>query len=826
MRSIQISVWLPLAALVGSSSCVRQEPARREVESKITYGSEGEVRLQANASTPGVVILDYETLAEGFPTFEVVSAEGDASVLEFTYSDTLAGVALYHGDGPYPLASTMDTYRINRYNVSGAAGQVFTNRLIQGGFRYQKLNLSSPGEVVLRHIGVKPTVDTTPLTELPGSFQSSDEELNRIWLAGAKTAQMTQAIKNSIPLFWEVTEDGVLVDSLAPQAAAGIMATDYTLQFDAKPVRGGFAFLVGSDTLNVGAYVNYDAANGVISVHQGSTETSPLVTSANLSAPASLGDWHTVTAEVGAAEVKVLVDGDQVLSFDPSFATQMGSFGFGAAYTHACYFRNLNATTASGRSLMTASLTSEAELALFYVATNPQDTLIDGSKRDRIAYIGDVDVGLGSAFAVNWGARFVNGSINLLGSFQATPGFWVPSAKITQPPYAAGEIPTNRTGLIGHSFNFATSICRYYEFTGDAAFAQHWAPKVQKMLDWAATQLSSDGLFNVTDATFGMDWDWYDPPQVGAVAKFNAAYAYALQSAVPLLGAVGVDTVPYSTRLADLRAAMNAVLWDPTTGAYALSDTSPRDAFAQDANALAVLAGVAPDPASLLQTLNDTLIRAAGPLAFSEGAVAAGWAEQISPFASGWHLRAALATGSSDAALTLLRTLWAPMADPGNANYTGTFWETLDGQGRPGLPDPVATSLAHGFAAAPAAELSAYVLGVRPDPDPAAAPAPGAGLRRRWLVRPLTLGLGWVRGAHPLPDGLRIAVDWRFDDQDGLLEMRVEGPAGSNGTVYLPNPLRVPLEDSVLVVGNRTVTAKDGFEVKGGEVFELKQRRA
>lgn len=70
----------------------------------------------------------------------------------------------------------MESYRVNRYNISKLG--ITTNRLIQGGFRYEKLNLSSAGELKLKSIGVKPTVHITPLTELPGAFECSGARSN------------------------------------------------------------------------------------------------------------------------------------------------------------------------------------------------------------------------------------------------------------------------------------------------------------------------------------------------------------------------------------------------------------------------------------------------------------------------------------------------------------------------------------------------------------------------------------------------------------------------------------------------------------------------
>ncbi|CAG5150723.1 uncharacterized protein ALTATR162_LOCUS2754 [Alternaria atra] len=85
----------------------------------IIYGSNSTITLKGNSIT-SEVILDYGANVEGFPTFEVISASGDTSGLQVTYSESLP-VLLNSptSDGPLGLAAAMDTYRINSYNITG-----------------------------------------------------------------------------------------------------------------------------------------------------------------------------------------------------------------------------------------------------------------------------------------------------------------------------------------------------------------------------------------------------------------------------------------------------------------------------------------------------------------------------------------------------------------------------------------------------------------------------------------------------------------------------------------------------------------------------------
>ncbi|TGO27313.1 hypothetical protein BPAE_0044g00480 [Botrytis paeoniae] len=124
-----------------------------------------------------------------------------------------------------------------------------------------------------------------------------------------------------------------------------------------------------------------------------------------------------------------------------------------------------------------------------------------------------------------------------------------------------------------------------------------------------------NGTLNLLGLIGYSDWDYYDPAQSGAVAKFNTVHAFALQQALPLLNAANVTTKTYADRLAALKSAINEKLWNPTLNAYQLPD-SVQDTLAQ-------------------------LFLPAGALAFSNCSLARGFKQTISPYSSGYHLRAA-----------------------------------------------------------------------------------------------------------------------------------------------------------------------------------------
>lgn len=234
------------------------------------------------------------------------------------------------GDGPYALAAAGDTYRVDRYNVSHA--QQYTNRLIQGGQRYQKLNLSSAGDLELRYVGVISSVATTPPTQLSGSFEYPNNDYNQIWQACVRTIQLTDIAANSTPDFYQISEEGLLAESQAPQPyssfASGVLS-QYSLEFKVKPVTGGFEFTILGDTLGSGVYIFVNIDNSSMLANFGSTERdSAAIASTTFSSPIELGARHQVVAQVNGSDIGIVVDGVSLFNFSQAVAF-VGSFGLG-----------------------------------------------------------------------------------------------------------------------------------------------------------------------------------------------------------------------------------------------------------------------------------------------------------------------------------------------------------------------------------------------------------------------------------------------------------------------------------------------------------------
>jgi hypothetical protein len=90
---------------------------------------------------------------------------------------TVTGIGTYVNDNGAQINFTVDS------------AQTYTGGL-RGGFRYAAIELRSPGTVTLSGAGLNFKAYRATPNEYEGWFVSSDDQLNRMWYAGAYTAQM------------------------------------------------------------------------------------------------------------------------------------------------------------------------------------------------------------------------------------------------------------------------------------------------------------------------------------------------------------------------------------------------------------------------------------------------------------------------------------------------------------------------------------------------------------------------------------------------------------------------------------------------------------
>jgi alpha-L-rhamnosidase len=433
-------------------------------------------------------------------------------------------------------------------------------------------------------------------------------------------------------------------------------------------------------------------------------------------------------------------------------------------------FRNLLVMDSSNNVLYQSSLTDPSILDKFAAGTNVLPSIMDGGKRDRSDFTGDIAISGLTLLYSTFAREYLEGSIELFSSYQRPDGRIATSLP---PQYNPGVTPAtavNATSLLipDYDLQHVTSIYHYYLYTGDRAFLQEQWPVAKKVIAFFSNLIDPQTKLLFPPALFG-------PPSADTLT--NAHFYGVLLQGAQLAEAVGRADIAasYKAAAAQLRTAINANLFNHATGLYDVS-TAQRGVAAQDGNSYAILYGVAAAPgttlASILQKLTEALYRtptapnAVGPVPVQQSS----GSTQVGPYTSAYELFARFETGDTAGALSLIRNEWGLMRHT-SAYYSGATWEYIALDGTPGLGE--GTSLAHGWGSGPTSALSKYVLGVRPV---------STGYKT-WLIEPQPGDLTWANGRVPTPYG-PIKVKWEKTSRG--LRLEIEVPNGTSGSVGLP----------------------------------------
>jgi alpha-L-rhamnosidase len=761
------------------------------------------------------IVLDYGQEVGGLPYFVVASTAGSPS-LKAAYSEG-RGNLTPTGDGSPPWADG-DPARSDVYQISGPG--TITNRYVQGGERYEAITLTTPGTLTLSGVGIRYIADRTQADEYRGHFLSSSDELNRIWYAGAYTLQTNLVPAHSLPGSWTVKDGALQAGGSRINDGAGILNTgsswrDYTSTFQTKITRNQAGWMARAQT----------AQDGYLFILNSSADTAGTpntlqkfvlndgdytsLGSVALPHPIDQNTWHTVATTVSGSTISISLDGTPVDRIDTSTSPAgpsshlAGTVGFREFDGEEAAFRNLTVTGADSTTLYRNTLATEASLAAFTPpGSNVVPSVLDGARRDRAIWSGDLLVEGPTDYYSIGNAENIKQSLALLGSRQLSSGFIPGALHPATVPHIGPPIPGDTTTYSAtYSMAFVVALATYYLYTGDKDFIVKEWPVVQRQLAWNATRIDGNGLLATRSGIDGADWDFYDHDKAGEVSAYNILYYKALTDGATLATAVG-DTsaaAAHTTAAAALKTRINDRLYDPATGLYKISDTQV-SGTAQDANILAVLYGVAPQPkhAEILTRLKTSLWTTPyGPLPYS---LDTGYRDLVSPYISGFELQARLATGDTANAQNLLHSVWGRMIAPG-PNQTGTMWENISGtDGTPGLG--AGTSLAHGWSTAPTSALSSYVLGARPTT---------AGYAT-WIVQPRPGDLAWARGQVPTPHG-PINVDWTAQNGAHRFSMTVTAPPNTQGTIAVPTG---GASHPTVIVNGRVVWRHGTFAANAG----------
>ncbi|KAH7380565.1 Six-hairpin glycosidase-like protein [Phaeosphaeria sp. MPI-PUGE-AT-0046c] len=764
--------------------------------------------------TNPVVTLDFGHEVAGFP-YVINQSPGAETQLEFKYAESFVSLDSPFADGPWTFSNGLsNSFRVETFNLSksGRSESFF----VQGGQRWMTVELLTDKDLVIEEVGFRATSQNIDADKLPGTMNTSNALYSQIFDLGGCVSQAACVDAGNAPSTWEITSDGALVrGQTSAQSALGVSASNYTISFDTKIVRGGTGwriasaveplgpyFVLTADYTTTGALVNTNrtllppntiAFNGGWSLVNQSTLLTPDTQYFPVTKSIEEGKWYRISTSIQESGYKISLDGEQIafIPLPPFFANRFsspsryeGTWGFGSWQDHVTYYKNVSVVAKNGTEIYRNAMTSEGVLAEYNVAPLAASVCLDGAKRDRLVWTGDFYHTV--RVVAQSSARFdqLLGSIKYVFEYQnknsSSPydGFVPISPKLGSRPqyYETGQ---SYDGLIDYQDLFLAGIGEYFRYNGDVEGVRAVWPNVKRL---AASKLKfidpTSGLISNTPEAPRNAW-FLGPANGSAVTGLFAFTLDKLTLVADGLGDVEASAT-YQKAANGLRASINKQLWNEEIGTYSLS-TESRGNFSLTGVAWALLANAAnaTQTASAIAKL-EALRFGVGYKTISSDAETPDY--ELAPNPSGFLLEALFQarrdynSNSTPAITHLLDNLWGSMVN--NDNYaSGASWEYVKPDGSPGID--LFTSLAHPWGAAPTYVLPEYLLGVQPS-------SPGY---KTFALRPLLgyLSLDEVHGKVPTPRG-PIEVGWTVRGRSVVLVVSV--PEGVSGTLEVPDNCR------------------------------------
>jgi alpha-L-rhamnosidase len=382
-----------------------------------------------------------------------------------------------------------------------------------------------------------------------------------------------------------------------------------------------------------------------------------------------------------------------------------------------------------------------------------QDAIWDAPKRDRLPWMGDLDVS-GHVIDAVFADHFL---------MQETMDRLLAEA--------GNPLLRDVNGIPGYSAFWVMGEADYYRYVGDQGYLRSIRDGLVRLLDYMGGELDAQNLFvNARKAWPFVDWSpEFDKDTSEARRATEFEFYKAFSDGAWLLRESGDQAAArtYQARAEAIRQESERALLDPSTDTFG-------DRW--QANAMAVYSGIA-DEKETAAIWNRVLSR---PSPF-----------MITPYYNYYVIAAMAQAGHRREALDWIRKYWGGMIAEGATS----FWEGYD----PSWPKQdfhvnlqadddkgYFVSLAHGWSSGPTVWLTAQILGIRPT-------APGF---HTAIIRPDLAGLLWARGSVPTPKGL-IRVD--YTSSSGL-QAGIDVPPGVDAIASMP-PCNAP--NFVTVNGHR-----------------------
>ncbi|KAI0359162.1 bacterial alpha-L-rhamnosidase domain protein [Trametes cingulata] len=405
------------------------------------------------------------------------------------------------------------------------------------------------------------------------------------------------------------------------------------------------------------------------------------------------------------------------------------------------------------------STANTVDWAVNTTITNGTSTLTDGAKRDRLVWSGDMSIAVPGIAVATFDLISIRNALDSLFNLQSANGTL---------PYAG--FPFNENGIVSFTYHLYSliGVANFYLWSGDKVFLDGKWDGWKRGMEWAVQQIDSTGLANITAPA-----DWLRFGMGGHNIEANSILFYTLNLGVTLANDEGDSETAssYSQLAAKIQQAAIPLLWQPSVGLFRDNETTTL--APQDGNAWAIKSGLVTN-ASQVETISQALQARWGPY----GAPAPEAADAVSPFISGFELEAHFMANRTDAALALIRRMWADfmLDDPRMTNSTFIEGYSITGELHYApYADDARISHAHGWATGPTSSLTTYVGGIQILSDGGAT----------WLIAPQLGDLTEVDTGFSTTKG-KFSSKWSKKGNE--FRISISTPKGTTGTVVIPLP--------------------------------------
>ena len=404
---------------------------------------------------------------------------------------------------------------------------------------------------------------------------------------------------------------------------------------------------------------------------------------------------------------------------------------------------------------------------------NGSITIVDGAKRDRAVWPGDMAIAVPSAFYSVGDIEFVRTALQTMYDHQNADGS-LPEAG--PPLLQQGSDTYHMWTLIGTYY--------YMLYTNDTTFLDTNWLRYEKAIEYTlAKVLQPLGLLNVTGTR-----DWARVTQGGNNTEANVILYHTLTTGAKLAIWQNLPSLSdsYQARAAHLAESIHTHLWDESASSFRDNATTT-DLHPQDANSMALLFGLADTaaehnttqhhPSSLASRISQSLTKNWTPI----GAETPELPGNISPFISSFEIQGHFATHHADRALDLIRRSWGWYLNHPNGTgstvvegyLTNGSWAYRNYRGY--AYDGSYVSHSHGWSAGPTSALMNYIVGLR------VTERLGSG----WELEPQLGDLTHAEGGFTTKLG-KFWAKWEIEDGGEGYVLTWDVPVGTEGVVTIP----------------------------------------